>query len=1065
MTGRVGLAGRLAATFISSRLTPLLMIGSMALGAFALIALPREEEPQIIVPMVDVFVALPGASPSEVEQRVTRPMEKLLWEVPGVEYLYSTSSPGQSMVIVRFLVGEDEERALVRLNQKLQANFDRIPPGASSPIVKPRSIDDVPIVAVTLWGDGYDDHLLRTVGAQLRESLAEVPDVSEVTILGGRPREVHVRLDPARLAAAAIDPLQLSNTIESANARATGTGPVSAGDVSRLEAGGHVETVGTLRDIVVSAQGERSIRLGDVAEVTDGDAPPSSYVRFYSHEGGSHPAVTLAVAKRKGANAITVAHQLEAKLATVRPVLLPGNLNVTVTRNYGDTAAEKSNELLYHMFLAVVSVSLLIALALGPREAVVVLVAIPVTLALTLFAFSVYGYTLNRITLFALIFSIGILVDDAIVVVENIVRHARLRADGGSTLVATAVRAVDEVGNPTILATLTVVAAILPMAFVGGLMGPYMRPIPVGASAAMLFSLAAAFIVTPWAATRLLRAESAHGHAREGAATRLYRRAMGGLIGNNRRRLTFLAGVSFLLLASMALVPLQLVTVKMLPFDNKSEFQVIVDMAEGTALEQTARVSAELAHEVLKDPTVVNVQSYVGQSSPYNFNGLVRHYFLRRGPHLADLQVNLLMKDERTEQSHDIAKRVRERLMPIARRLNATIQVSEVPPGPPVLQTIVAEIYGPDASRRLELAGQVKSVLERTAGVVDVDWYVAAPQSKTSLVVDEARASAAGVSAAQVAGAVQMATEGRTAGLLHDPDAREDVPIVLRLPRTVRGSMAAVRELRLGQNLVAIGELTREETRTEEDSLYHKNLLPVTYVTGDLAGAAESPVYAILRMNQVISQMALPEGYSFEIFNTRQPFDTTKYAMKWDGEWHITYEVFRDLGIAFAAVLILIYILVVWWFEALGVPLTIMAAIPFSLVGILPAHAAMGAFFTATSMIGFIAGAGIVVRNSIILVDFIEMRLREGMPLAEAVVDAGAVRFRPMALTAAAVIVGSAVILFDPIFQGLAISLMAGEVASLLLSRVTVPVLYFMSHRNRQTAASPVVPSPAGALS
>jgi multidrug efflux pump subunit AcrB len=1065
MTSRQGLAGRLAATFIPSKLTPLLLVGSMALGAFAIVALPREEEPQIIVPMVDVFVALPGASPAEVEQRITRPMEKLLWEVPGVEYLYSTSSPGQSMVIVRFLVGEDEERALVRLNQKLQANVDRIPPGASIPIVKPRSIDDVPIAAVTLWGNGYHDDVLRGLGVQLREALAEVPDVSEVTVLGGRPREITVDLDPARLAAAAIDPVQLARTLEAATTRSTAAGPVSSGEVRRLETGRRLDTAGALRDVVISSQNRRSLRLGDVARVADADAPPTSYVRFYSRDGGSHPAVTLAVAKRKGANAITVAHQVEAKLAAVRPVLLPGNLNVTITRNYGETAAEKSNELLYHMFLAVVSVSILIALALGLREAFVVLTAIPVTLALTLFAFWAYGYTLNRITLFALIFSIGILVDDAIVVVENIVRHARLRTDGGSGLVATAIRAVDEVGNPTILATLTVVAAILPMAFVGGLMGPYMRPIPVGASAAMLFSLAAAFIVTPWAAVRLLRSESPHAHAPEGAATRLYRRAMAGLIGHTRLRLSFLAGVSVVLLGSLALVPLKLVTVKMLPFDNKSEFQVIVDLPEGTALEQTARVAAELAHAALKDQAVVNVQSYVGLSSPYNFNGLVRHYFLRRAPHLADLQVNLLPKDDRGEQSHDIAKRVREQLLPLARRFDATIQVSEVPPGPPVLQTLVAEIYGPDPSRRLELAGQVKAVLERTTGVVDVDWYVAAAQPKTWLAVDEVRASDAGVSAAHIAAAVEMAAEGRTVGLLHDPAAREDVPIVLRLPRSARGSLAAVRELRLGPNLVAVGELTREETGEEADSLYHKNLLPVTYVTGDLAGAAESPVYAILQMNEAIGAITLPEGYSFETYNTRQPFDTTKYAMKWDGEWHITYEVFRDLGLAFAAVLVLIYVLVVWWFEAFSVPLTIMAAIPFSLAGILPAHAAMGAFFTATSMIGFIAGAGIVVRNSIILVDFIEMRLGEGMTLADAVVDAGAVRFRPMALTAAAVIVGSAVILFDPIFQGLAISLMAGEVASLLLSRVTVPILYFMSHQQRQDTAAAAVPSAAGALS
>jgi multidrug efflux pump subunit AcrB len=1047
VTPGLGAAGHVAAAFLHSKLTPLLVTGSIGLGILALVALPREEEPQIAVPMADVFVSLPGASPTEVEQRVTRPIEQLLWELPGVEYLYSTSSPGQSMVIVRFLVGEDEQGALARLDRKLQANVDRIPPGASPPIVKPRSIDDVPILAVTLWGEGYESGMLRRVAAQLREALAEVRDVSEVALIGGGAREIGVELDAARLAAAAIDPIQLARTLEDANARAATAGAVSAGSLARLEAGRHLETSGALREVVISAQQGRSVRLGDVARVTDGDGPPDAFVRFHSREAGSHPAMTLAVAKRPGANAITVAHALEAKLAAVRPVLLPTGLNATITRDYGETAAEKSNELLFHMLVAVLSVSVLIAVVLGRREALVVLIAVPVTLALTLFAFRLYGYTLNRITLFALIFSIGILVDDAIVVVENIVRHMRTRADGGPGVAALAVRAADEVGNPTILATLTVVAAILPMAFVGGLMGPYMRPIPVGASAAMLFSLAAAFIVTPWAAARLLRSGHVAAHSSEGRLTERYRRVMAHLIGQRRVRIAFLAGVSLLLLASIALLPLSVVTVKMLPFDNKSELQVIVDMPEGTALEQTARVSAELARAALDDASVIDVQSYVGVSAPYTFNGLVRRYFLRRAPHLADLQVNLRPKAERREQSHDIAMRVRERLVPIAQRFGATLHVAEVPPGPPVLQTLVAEIYGPDPARRIELAAGVKSVLEGTPGVVDVDWDVAAPQPKTSLIVDDARAGAAGVPASQVAAAVHMATAGRTVGLLHDPEAREDVPIVLRLPRTDLGSLDAVQALRLGPNLVAVGALTREERRTEATSLYHKNLLPVTYVTGDLAGAVESPVYAILRMNDDISRMALPEGYAFEIYNTQPPFDATKYAMKWDGEWHITYEVFRDLGIAFAAVLILIYVLVVWWFEAFGVPLTIMAAIPFSLVGILPAHAALGAFFTATSMIGFIAGAGIVVRNSIILVDFIEMRRREGMPLAEAVVDAGAVRFRPMALTAAAVIAGSAVMLFDPIFQGLAISLMAGEVASLLLSRVTVPVLYFMSHK------------------
>jgi multidrug efflux pump subunit AcrB len=1064
MSAAIGPAGRVASAFLHSKLTPLLIAASTALGLFAVITLPREEEPQIVVPLIDVFVELPGAAPAEVEQRVTRPLEKVLWEIPGVEYVYSTSGPGQSTVIVRFLVGADEAVALVRLNEKLAASAGGLPPQASSPLVRVRSIDNVPILAVTLWGSRYDDHQLRSVALQLREAIAEVADVSEVTVIGGRPREVSVEIDPARLASARVDPLRIVDVLRRANVRSNAAGPIN-GTVSRLEAGSHLTSAHDVRNVIVSADGGRAVALGDVAQVTDADAGPTSYVRYHSRDHGASAAVTIAVAKRRGANAITVARLVEDKLATSRPHLLPGDLQVSITRNYGETAAEKSNELLYHMLLAVLSVSVLVAVVLGLREAAVVLIAIPVTLALTLFAFLVYGYTLNRITLFALIFSIGILVDDAIVVVENIVRHARMQ--GGTGLASIAVRAVDEVGNPTILATLTVVAAILPMAFVGGLMGPYMRPIPVGASAAMLFSLGAAFIVTPWAAIRVLRASAADAHGAEDAATRLYRRWMGKLVTSRRARALFLGGVAALLVAAVALVPLKIVTVKMLPFDNKSEFQVMVDMPEGTPLEQTGRVTADLAAATLTDAGVADVQSYVGLASPYNFNGLVRHYFLRQAPHLADLQVNLQPKDDREEQSHDIAKRVRTRLLPVAARFNATIQVAEVPPGPPVLQTLVAEIYGPDASRRQELAQQVKTIFERTPGVVDVDWYVEAPQPKIALVVDRTRASAAGLEAADVAAAVRLASDGARLGLLHDARAREDVAIMLRLPRSQRGSLDAVRALRLGPRGVAIGELTRTEVRVEETSVYHKNLRPVTYVTGDLAGEAESPVYAILRMNDALAKTVLPEGYAFEIFSTQQPFDTTKYAMKWDGEWHITYEVFRDLGIAFVAVLVLIYILIVWWFQSFGVPFTIMAAIPFSLVGILPAHAAMGAFFTATSMIGFIAGAGIVVRNSIILVDFIELRLREGMPLAEAVVDAGAVRFRPMALTAAAVIVGSAVILFDPIFQGLAISLMAGEVASLVLSRVTVPVLYYMSHRRRAALpvapqSNPLVPAPAG---
>ena len=1046
-----GMAGRLAAAFVNSKLTPLFIVASMALGALAVMALPREEEPQIIVPMVDVFVEMPGATPADVEQRVTRPMEQLLWEVPGVEYVYSTSSAGRSMVVVRFKVGEPTEAALVRLNQKLASNVDRFPPGVIGPIVKPRSIDDVPILAVTLWSPRYGDDQLRTLAAQLRDAIAEVPDVSEVTLIGGRPRQVGVNVDPARLSAYGLDPLAVQQAIGRSNARGTASGPVAGGQTTDLDAGSRLRTADEVRNVVVTSSGGRPVLVRDVADVVDGDAEPTSYVTFSSRDEGAHPAVTIAVAKRKGTNAIAVSHRVTQKLETLKGTLVPSDVHVAITRDYGETAAEKSNELLWHMLLAVLSVSALIWLVLGKREAAVVLIAIPVTLALTLFMFFLYGYTLNRITLFALIFSIGILVDDAIVVVENIVRHARMHTGEPIGLAAIALRAVDEVGNPTILATLAVVAAILPMAFVGGLMGPYMRPIPVGASAAMVFSLVVAFVVTPWASVRLLKPAAHHDHGQEDLFTRLYRRVMGPLIASGRMRLLFLMGVAVLLAAAVALVPLGLVTVKMLPFDNKSEFQVMVDMPDGTALETTARVASALTTAALEDPAVVDVQQYVGTSAPYNFNGLVRHYFLRRAPHLADLQVNLLPKNERPVQSHAVARQVRDRLLPIATSYGATIQVAEVPPGPPVLQTLVAEVYGPDPARRMAVAAQVKAIFEQTSGVVDTDWYVEAPHPKVTLVVDGEKAAAAGLSSAAVASVVRMAGSGEIVGLLHDDHSREDVPIVIRLPRADRG-LETIQSLRLsGTRSVAVGELTSAVRTQEEPSLYHKNLQAVTYVTGDLAGQNESPVYAILRMNDAIARLTLPEGYGLEVFNATQPSDTSKYAMKWDGEWHITIEVFRDLGLAFAAVLLLIYVLVVGWFESFTTPLLIMAAIPFSLVGILPAHAAMGAFFTATSMIGFIAGAGIVVRNSIILVDFIELRRRDGVPLDQAVVDAGAVRFRPMALTAAAVVVGAGVILFDPIFQGLAISLMAGEVASLLLSRMAVPVLYYMAKRHEST--------------
>jgi multidrug efflux pump subunit AcrB len=1063
---RKGIAGRIASAFIESRLTPLIVIASILLGAGAVVLLPREEEPQIIVPMIDVFVQMPGASAREVEERVTKPMEKLLWEIPGVEYIYSTSAPGQSMAIVRFKVGEDEEKSIVRLNQKMFANFDLIPPGASTPLVKPRSIDDVPILALTLSSDRYDHYALRRVAAELNDQIKTIPDVSEISLIGGRRRQVRVILDPARLAARGLDPSALVSMLAAAN-RQLQSGSFSSGNREFLvETGAFLRTAEDVGSVVVEAAAGRPVYLRDVSTIVDGPEEPADYVLFglgpaaQGKAPAPEPAVTLSIAKRKGTNAIVIAENVIRKVEEIRGRTIPDGIRLTVTRNYGETAAEKSNELLLHMLIAIISVSILIWFTLGMRESGIVATAIPVTLALTLAVFYLTGYTLNRVTLFALIFSIGILVDDAIVVVENIVRHYRLPSNRDRSVAEIAVEAVDEVGNPTILATFAVIAAILPMAFVRGLMGPYMRPIPVGATAAMLFSLLVAFIVTPWAGVRLLSREGGAHEGEEGWTTRLYRKSMDRLLHRPVWRYGFLLLVVFLLLGAMSLFAFKVVQVKMLPFDNKSEFQVVIDMPEGSTLEETAAVTREIGNTVATVPEVRNYQMYVGTSSPYNFNGLVRHSFLRRAPHEADIQVNLVPKGDRKAQSHDIAKRVRPAIAAVAARYGARVKVAEVPPGPPVLQTLVAEIYGPETRGRIGVARQVREILEKTRGVVDVDWYVEDDQAKVRFAVDQEKAALSGVSAEQVSATLRLAVAGMEVGLLHRPREQEDVPILLRLPPAERSRVEALRQIKVAGrqgNLVPLAEVVRVEEETAEKSIYHKNLMPVVYVTADVAGEVESPVYAILSINKALDGLTMPGGYRMERYVASQPFTDERYSMKWDGEWHITYEVFRDLGLAFAAVLVLIYILVVGWFQSFRTPVTIMAAIPFSLVGIIPAHGLMGAFFTATSMIGFIAGAGIVVRNSIILVDFVELRLAQGMPLDQAVIDAGAVRFRPMMLTAAAVIVGASVILFDPIFQGLAISLMAGEVASLLLSRMAVPILFFLSEsrRHRHVARFP----------
>jgi multidrug efflux pump subunit AcrB len=1079
---RLGFAGRVAHYFINSKLTPLIMIFSILLGVVAILMTPREEDPQIVVPMMDVFVAMPGASAKEVEERVTTPMEKLIWGIPGVEYVYSGSQPGQAMVTVRFLVGQNMDDSLVKLYDKLYSNFDLIPPGASKPLIKPRTIYDVPILALTFWSNHYSGYELRRVAAEVERHVEAIQDVSVTQLVGGQRREIRVLLDPAKMAAYGVAPAAIVPVLQQENQQLQSGGYAADNYEYRVETGQFLRTAGDVGALVVGASQGRPVYLRDVATLIDGPEETNDYVLFGYGRGarkvsatvrGESPAVTLSVSKRKYTNAVTVAERVLDMVNGLRGTIIPADVQMTVTRNYGETAREKANELLGHLLLATLSVTLLVALALGWRASLVVLAAIPTTLAFALFVYLMYGYTLNRVTLFALIFCIGILVDDAIVVVENIARHFHLPQNRGRSLADVAVEAVDEVGNPTVLATFTVIAAVFPMAFVQGLMGPYMRPMPIGASVAMVFSLMVAFVVSPWAALRALGGIRSSGEESEdgpqGWTQRIYRRIMAPLIRDARKRRIFLATVFFMLLAVMAMPLAKLVLVKMLPFDNKSEFQVIVDMPEGTTLEQTARVTQEISQRIEAEPEVEDCVQYVGTAAPYDFNGLVRHYFLRGGPHQAEVYVNLLPKDRRSVQSHDIAKRIRLAIDPIGVKYGAKLKVAEIPPGPPVMATMVAEIYGPNYRGQIDLARQVLSDFKKTPGVVDVDWSVEAPQKKQQFVVDKQKAALNGVSTEQIARTVGMALSGAPIGIAHQPREREDVPIFLEIPRAERSGPNRLGEIRvLGSrgNLVPLSELTYVDHSEIEKTIFHKNLKPVVYVMGDVAGKEESPIYALFKLNSELDHLRPPLGSTVERYYTRQPFQTDHYSMKWDGEWQITYEVFRDLGFAFLVALILIYGIVVGWFQSFTVPLVIMAPIPLTLIGILPAHALMGAFFTATSIIGFIALAGIIVRNSILVVDFVEIRLAQGISLEEAVVDAGAVRFRPILLTAAAVVVGAFVILFDPIFQGLAISLIAGAIASTLLSQLAIPVLYYLNARRQShppAPASPAEPSAADA--
>ncbi|UCG75608.1 MAG: efflux RND transporter permease subunit [Gemmatimonadota bacterium] len=1051
---RSGIAGRIADAFIGSKLTPLLVVAALGLGLFSVLTMPSEEEPQIIVPVADLYLPMPGLGPEEIENRLLIPLESVLTGIEGVEYVYSHAETGIGLVTVRFEVGRDMEESLVRLYSTLLKNVDRMPAEFRMPLIKTVTIDDVPFFTVTLFGEGWDHAALRTLADEVRVALETVPEVRDVTITGGQPREVRVEFDPERLAAYGLDPIALSDRVRAANVNLNAGEYSREGEVVRVEVGPFLRSGREVAEVVLGVREGRTVRVGSVAEVIDGPAEVTSYTFERSEAGSLFPMVTLGVSKRPGADATRLGRALDARLESLRGRLIPQEVDARVTRNYGETAREKTVTLQLHLVLAILAVGIVVAVAMGWRSAVVVMLAVPVTFALTLFVYRIFGYTLNRVTLFALIFVTGIVIDDSIIVVENMHRHFMMR---DRPLRAAARAALNEVGNPTILATLTVIAAVLPMLFVSGLMGPYMSPMPIGATLAMSFSLMVAFVVAPWLAFKLLG--RAHGGGEEKAyvlertATyRVYRRIMDPLLRHPRALWSVLGGVTGLLLVAVGLFVARVVSVKMLPFDDKSEMQVVIDMPEGTPLERTAAVAIDIGRSLETVPEILDAQLFVGEPAPFNFNGLIRHYYLRRGPNMADIQVNLVEKSERGAQSHEIALRVREAVegATATRHPEARVKVVEVPPGPPVLSTLVAEVYGQDPAAQTETAARVRELFREHPSVVDVDWSLMAPQSELRLVIDQEKASLSGVPKAAVARTVGIGLTGEVATHLSEPASRTPVPVRVRLPEASRSGidrLAGLRVASAGGRLVPVGELVIPQAATVPQVIDRKNGQRVVYVTAEVAGEAESPVYAILDLRKQLAEIELPAGGRLGQLYARQPGVAEQPVVKWDGEWQITYEVFRDLGIAFAGALLLIYVLIVGWFGSLVTPLVMMAAIPLSLVGIAPGHVAFGAFFTATSMIGMIALAGIMVRNGILLIDYLERRLGEGVPLKQAIIEAGAVRTRPIALTAGTVVIGAGVILFDPIFQGLAVSLITGAIASTLLTLIVVPGIYFLVRR------------------
>ncbi len=1090
--GRMGISGRIAAAFQANAITPLLALVALLLGLFAVLVTPREEEPQINVTMANVLIPFPGASSTDVQNMVARPAEQALAQIAGIEHTYSVSRPGLAVLTVQFEVGVPRTEALVRLYDVLNANQDWIPAGLGtlSPIVKPKGIDDVPVLAVTLWGrEALPAHELERVAHVVETELKRVPGTREIQTLGGPGRAVHVWLDPTRLRARGVDVLSLQRTLAAANfgtPAGTVLDPKAAqARMLTVETGEFLRSAKDVGEVVVGVHRGAPVYLREVARIEAGAQQPQRYVWFTpgaamgkaAPEGAAdvpaagqvYPAVTLTVTKKPGENAVDVARAARATVEQLRNTVIPGNIEASVTRDYGATAAEKANKLIQKLAFATGSVILLVGLALGRREAVIVGAAVILTLMATLFASWAWGFTLNRVSLFALIFSIGILVDDAIVVVENIHRHQQLTPDVPLSEIIP--RAVDEVGGPTILATLTVIAALLPMAFVSGLMGPYMSPIPINSSLGMAISLAIAFTVTPWLALKLMKSHEAghgpvagHGGAQGGGIGAklqvVFTRILSPLLESARRRWLLLAGILGALLVSVALtlVPSSFVGVvlKMLPFDNKSEFQVLVEMPAGTPLEDTAAALHEMGAFLAQQPEVQDLQGYAGTASPITFNGLVRQYYLRAEAEQGDLQVNLVDKQHRDDQSHAIAQRLRPALEEIGARHGARVNVVEVPPGPPVMSPLVAEVYGPDEAGRQQLAARIAKAYGETPDIIGIDTSLKENAPRAWLRVNRQRAESLGIPVSAVAQAVAAALSGADAAWLHDGQSKYPVPVRLQLPRDRQIGLDHVLALPMraasGQ-LVPLSELVRVERGVIDKPLFTKDLANVSYVFGDMGGQLDSPLYGLFAIRDRLAGAALPGTGEMGEYWISQPKDTFRqYAIKWDGEWQITYETFRDMGAAYGVGLILIYLLVVAQFRSYLTPLVIMAPIPLTIIGVMPGHAMLGAQFTATSMIGMIALAGIIVRNSILLVDFIELQVREGMAFRDAVVQSAAVRAQPIALTGLAAMIGAFFILDDPIFNGLAIALIFGILVSTLLTLVVIPVLYYALYRKRHEA-------------